>query len=113
MKFKKKYIVTVDIGGTKINIGYFCNGKLMQVSNFPTKKYGPENILAISETLINSKKNISAICLSLTGLISSKCLWNPINKITLGDFKNFPVIKTLKNIFKFLFMHLGILRQLL
>ena len=61
MKFKKKYIVTVDIGGTKINIGYFCNGKLMQVSNFPTKKYGPENILAISETLINSKKNISVI----------------------------------------------------
>jgi predicted NBD/HSP70 family sugar kinase len=99
MKFKKKYIVTVDIGGTKTNIGYFCNGKLMQVSNFPTKKYGPENILAISETLINSKKNISAICLSLTGLISSKGLWNPINKITLGNFKNYPVIRILKNIF--------------
>ena len=56
MKFKKKYIVTVDIGGTKTNIGYFCNGKLIQVSNFPTKKYGPENIHAISEMLINSKK---------------------------------------------------------
>jgi hypothetical protein len=50
--------------------------------------------------LINSKKNISAICLSLTGLISSKGLWNPINKITLGNFKNYPVIKTLKNIFQ-------------
>ena len=99
MKFKKKYIVTVDIGGTKTNIGYFCNGKLMQVSNCPTKKYGPENILAISETLINSKKNISAMCLSLTGLISSKGLWNPINKITLGNFKNYPVIRILKNIF--------------
>ena len=56
---KKKYIVAVDIGGTKINI--------------------------------------SAICLSLTGLINNEGLWNPINKITLGDFKNFPVIKTLKN----------------
>jgi N-acylmannosamine kinase len=100
MKFKKKYIVTVDIGGTKTNIGYFCNGKLIQVSNFPTKKYGPENIHAISEMLINSKKNISAICLSLTGLINSKGLWNPINKITLGDFKNYPVIKILKNIFQ-------------
>ena len=100
MKFKKKYIVTVDIGGTKTNIGYFCNGKLIQVSNFPTKKYGPENIHVISEMLINSKKNISAICLSLTGLINSKGLWNPINKITLGDFKNYPVIKILKNIFQ-------------
>jgi predicted NBD/HSP70 family sugar kinase len=100
MKFKKKYIVTVDIGGTKTNIGYFCNGKLIKVSNFPTKKYGPENIHAISEMLINSKKNISAICLSLTGLINSKGLWNPINKITLGDFKNYPVIKILKNIFQ-------------
>ena len=59
MKIKKKYIVTVDIGGTKTNIGYFSNGKLMIVSNFPTKKYGPENIHAIAEILINSNKNIS------------------------------------------------------
>ena len=86
MKFKKKYIVTVDIGGTKTNIGYFSNGKLIQVSNFPTKKYGPENIHAISEMLINSKKNISAICLSLTGLINSRGLWNSINKITFDEF---------------------------
>ena len=99
MKIKKKYIVTVDIGGTKTNIGYFENGKLMQVSNFPTKKYGPENIHKISEILINSNKNISAICLSLTGLINSRGLWNPINKKTLGNFKNYPVIKILNKIF--------------
>ena len=93
MKLKQKYVVTVDIGGTKTNIGYFSNSKLIKVLNFPTKKYGPENIDAITKNLINSKKNISAICLSLTGLISSEGLWNPINKKTLGDFKNYPVIK--------------------
>ena len=63
MKFKKNFIVTIDIGGTKTNIGYFVNGKLVQVSNFRTKKYGPENINVISEILTNSKKNFSAICL--------------------------------------------------
>ena len=99
MKFKKKYDVTVDIGGTKTNIGYFINRKLIKIINFPTKKYGPENIDEITKILINSKKNISAICLSLTGLINSKGLWNPINKKTLGDFKNYPVIKILKKIF--------------
>ena len=97
MKNKKKYIVAVDIGGTKINIGYFNNNKLIKVTRFPTKKYGPDNIDTISQTLINSKINISAICLSLTGLINNKGLWNPINKKTLGDFKNYPVIKVLKN----------------
>ena len=99
MKNKKKYIVAVDIGGTKINIGYFKNNKLIKITKLPTKKYGPENIDLISQILIKSKINISAICLSLTGLINNEGLWNPINKVTLGDFKNFPVIKTLKNIF--------------
>lgn len=99
MKFKKKYVVTVDIGGTKTNIGYFSNGKLIKIYNFSTKKYGPENIDIISNNLINSKKNISVICLSLTGLISRKGLWSPINKETLGNFKNYPVIKILKKIF--------------
>ena len=97
---KKKYIVAVDIGGTKINIGYFNNSKLIKVNRLPTKKYGPDNIDTIAQILINSKINISAICLSLTGLINNEGLWNPINKVTLGDFKNFPVIKTLKNIFQ-------------
>ena len=107
MNFKKKYVVTVDIGGTKTNIGYFSNGKLIKVLNFPTKKYGPENIDVITKNLTNSKKNISAICLSLTGLISSEGLWNPINKKTLGDFKNYPVIKILKNIFNIPIYALG------
>mgnify|MGYP001587736197 FL=1 len=100
MKNKKKYIVAVDIGGTKINIGYFNNNKLIKITKIPTKKYGPDNIDTISQILINSKKNILAICLSLTGLINNKGLWNPINKITLGDFKDYPVIKTLKHIFQ-------------
>ena len=100
MKFKKNFIVTIDIGGTKTNIGYFENGKLVQVSNFQTKKYGPENIHVISKILTNSKKNFSVICLSLTGLINSKGLWSPINKKTLGDFKDYPVIKILNKIFQ-------------
>ena len=99
MKNKKKYIVAVDIGGTKINIGYFNNNKLIKFTKLSTKKYGPENIDIISQILNNSKINISAICLSLTGLINNEGLWNPINKVTLGNFKNFPVIKTLKNKF--------------
>ena len=49
--------------------------------------------------MINSKKNISSICLSLTGLVSSKGLWNPINKKVLGNFKNYPVVKVLKKRF--------------
>ncbi len=96
----KKYIITVDVGGTKTNIGYFINGKLTKVTKFPTKKYGPENIDIISEILINSKKNFSAICLSLTGLINKKGLWSPINKKTLGNFTNYPVIKILKKRFR-------------
>jgi predicted NBD/HSP70 family sugar kinase len=99
MKIKKKYIVTIDIGGTKTNIGYFSNGKLIKTIQFSTKKFGPENINKISEILFNSKKNISAICLSLTGLINNRGLWNPINKKTLGDFKNYPVIKILNFFF--------------
>ena len=99
MKIKKIYIVTIDVGGTKTNIGYFSNGKLVKTIRLTTKKFGPENINQISEILFNSKKNISAICLSLTGLINNRGLWNPINKKTLGDFKNYPVIKILKKLF--------------
>ena len=61
MRVKKNYIVTVDIGGTKTNIGYFVDGKLTKIFNFPTRKYGPDNIDEISKILINSKKNISEI----------------------------------------------------
>ena len=99
MKNKKIYTVTVDLGGTKTNIGFFRNGKLVQTTKLLTQKYGPDNIDIISEILINSKKNISSICLSLTGLVSSKGLWNPINKKVLGDFKNYPVVKVLKKRF--------------
>lgn len=99
MKNKKIYTVTVDLGGTKINIGFFRNGKLVKTTKLLTQKYGPDNIDIISEILINSKKNISSICLSLTGLISSKGLWNPINKKVLGNFKNYPVVKVLKKRF--------------
>ena len=99
MKNKKIYTVTVDLGGTKINIGFFRNGKLVKITKLLTQKYGPDNIDIISEILINSKINISSICLSLTGLVTSRGLWNPINKKVLGNFKNYPVVKVLKKRF--------------
>ncbi len=99
MKNKKIYTVTVDLGGTKINIGFFRNGKLLKITKLLTQKYGPDNIDIISEILINSKINISSICLSLTGLVTSRGLWNPINKKVLGNFKNYPVVKVLKKRF--------------
>ena len=37
--------------------------------------------------------------MSLTGLINKRGLWNPINKKTLGDFSNYPIIKNLKLLF--------------
>ena len=95
MKNHKKYIIAIDIGGTKTNIGYFLDKRLIKLINFPTLKFGPDNINKISEILQNSKNNISAICLSLTGLINNKGLWNPINKKTLGNFVNYPIIKKL------------------
>jgi len=95
MKNNKKYIITVDIGGTKTNIGFFLEKKLVKIINFPTLKFGPDNINKISDILLDSKINILAICLSLTGLINNKGLWNPINKKTLGNFVNYPVINKL------------------
>ena len=76
----KKYIVTVDIGGTKTNIGYFYNGKLEKIKKYPTDKFGPNNIRMITDILVNSKIHILAICLSLTGLIDKKGLWSQLIK---------------------------------
>tara|TARA_B110000263_G_scaffold186625_1_gene164296 strand:- start:464 stop:1342 length:879 start_codon:yes stop_codon:yes gene_type:complete len=99
MNKKNKYIIAIDIGGTKTNIGYFLNKKLIKIINFQTLNFGPDNINKISEILIDSKKKISVICFSLTGLINKRGLWNPINKKTLGDFSNYPIIKNLKLLF--------------
>ena len=33
MNSKKKYIITIDIGGTKTNIGYFLDKKLVKTIN--------------------------------------------------------------------------------
>ena len=99
MNSKKKYIITIDIGGTKTNIGYFLDKKLVKTINFSTLKFGPDNINKISEILLDSQKNILAICLSLTGLINSRGLWNPINKKTLGNFVNYPIVKKLNSFF--------------
>ena len=99
MKLKKKYIIAIDIGGTKTNIGYFYKGRLTKIINFPTKKFGPDNIIKISEILITLKNDIVSICLSLTGLINDKGLWNPINKNTLGNFENYPIVNVFRNSF--------------
>ena len=94
----KKYIVAIDIGGTKTNIGFFYKTKLENTINFPTNKFGPNNIQIIKEILLKSKKKISIIGLSLTGLINNG-LWNPINKETLGNFKDYPIVKKLNSFF--------------
>ena len=107
MNDKKKYIITIDIGGTKTNIGYFLNKKLVKVVNFQTLKFGPDNIIKISEILKDTKKNILSICLSLTGLVNDKGLWNPINKKTLGDFVDYPIIKKLNFFFNVSIYALG------
>jgi N-acylmannosamine kinase len=100
MNSKKKYIVTIDIGGTKTNLGFFLENKLVKIINFSTLKFGPDNVNKISEILQDSKKNILAICLSLTGLVNNKGYWNPINKKTLGNFVNYPIVKKLNFFFK-------------
>ena len=46
MKFKKKFIVTIDIGGTKTNIGYFENGADIlstTLSGYTNEKLPPKN----------------------------------------------------------------------
>ena len=63
MKYKKKYIITVDIGGTKTNIGYFNNSKLIKTNSFQTKNFGPDNIDVIKKMLWSSKEEIKVICL--------------------------------------------------
>ena len=99
MNKKKKYIIAIDIGGTKTNIGYFLDNKLVKIVNFQTLKFGPDNINKIAEILQDSGKTILAICLSLTGLVNKKGLWNPINKKTLGNFVDYPVINKLNFFF--------------
>ncbi len=99
MKNNKKYTIAIDVGGTKTNIGYFNKGKLIKTINFKTKKFGPDNVDVIKSILQKSRKEIKIICLSLTGLIN-KGLWNPINKKTLGNFNNYPIIKNLKSFFR-------------
>jgi len=99
MNKKKKYIIAIDIGGTKTNIGYFLDNKLVKIVNFQTLKFGPDNINKIAEILQDSGKTILAICLSLTGLVNKKGLWNPINIKTLGNFVDYPVIKKLNFFF--------------
>ena len=107
MKNKKKYIIAIDIGGTKTNIGYFFKNKLVKIVNFKTLKFGPDNINKIIEILDESQVNILAICLSLTGLVNEKGLWNPINKKTLGNFINYPIKKKLNSFFNIPIYALG------
>ena len=44
MNKKEKFIIAIDIGGTKTNIGYFLNKKLIKIINFQTLNFGPDNI---------------------------------------------------------------------
>ncbi len=95
-----KYNIAIDIGGTKTNLAFFKKKKINKIINFKTLNYGPDNIDKIIKILNDAKLDILCICLSLTGLIDRQGLWNPINKKTLGNFQNYPVIKKLKTIFR-------------
>ena len=44
MKFKRKFIIAIDVGGTKVNIAFFLRDKLKKILNFTTLKFGPDNI---------------------------------------------------------------------
>lgn len=95
----KKYFVAIDVGGTKTNIAFFYNNKIEKIIRFKTLKYGPKNIIKIITVLKELKNNIDKIGYSLTGEVSNG-LWTPMNFITLGNFKNYPVVKKTKNSLK-------------
>jgi len=102
----KKYFVAIDIGGTKTNIAFFNHDKIKKIINFPTLKYGPNNIIKIISILNEFKNNISKIGYSLTGKIENG-FWTPMNFKTLGNFKNYPIIKTTKRSLKIPVFALG------
>ena len=106
MKFKRKFIIAIDVGGTKVNIAFFLRDKLKKILNFTTLKFGPDNIEKIISLLEPSKNEIRMIVISLTGKIEND-RWSPINKKMLGYFKNYPVIKKFKSKFKISVFALG------
>lgn len=95
-----RYIIAIDIGGTKTNLAFFIKKKINKIINFKTLNYGPDNIEKIIKILNDAQLDIVCICLSLTGLVDRQGYWSPINKKTLGNFQKYPVIKKLKKIFR-------------
>ena len=99
----KNYFVGVDIGGTKISIVFFEGKKIVKKIKFKTNPpYGvmienPEIITNnIIRNIIEFNDNIDALGIAATGIINNG-KWSPINKKIIGDFKNFSLVKTIKD----------------
>ncbi len=92
MKYKNLF-VGIDIGGTKISIVFFKNKKIIKKIKLETYNlYGPKNADLIVNTIINYKKKIKKIGIATTGIINNG-KWSVLNKKTLGNFTNFPLVK--------------------
>ena len=89
----RNLFVGIDIGGTKISIVFFKNKKIIKKIILKTYNlYGPKNAELIINNLISYKKNIKKIGIATTGIINNG-KWSVLNKKTLGNFKNFPLVK--------------------
>ena len=92
----KNLFVGIDIGGTKISIVFFKNKKIIKKIRIKTNNiFGPKNIDTIIKILINYKDNIQEIGIATTGIIKDG-IWSVLNKKTLGDFKDFPIVNYIK-----------------
>ena len=97
------YFVGVDIGGTKISIVFFEGEKIVKKVKFetnppngPTIK-NPEIITNnIIKNIIEFKDNINALGIATTGIIENG-KWSVLNKKIMGNFKNFPLVKNIKD----------------
>jgi len=92
----KNLFVGVDIGGTKISIVFFKKNKIIKKILLKTNKsFGPKNLDIIIKSLVNYKNNINKIGIATTGIVKNG-KWSVLNKKTIGNFYNFPLIKYIK-----------------
>lgn len=89
-------IFSIDIGGTKIAIGYVVNGNLKQSARIPTPNI--KDVNAFTRFLLNQKpswvQQCDAIGVSTTGFIKDEGI-TAINPNTLNFPQPFPLQKTI------------------
>ena len=93
----KNLFVGIDIGGTKISIVFFKKNKIIKKIKLITDTiYGPKNVKIIVQSLLIYKKNIKKIGIATTGIIKNG-KWSVLNKKTIGNFNNFPLVQYIKS----------------